>query len=206
MAPAINFDDWDGAATLFKGWAEQLKAAGIRAITGRVVGDDRSFDDAGPGAGWAWDDLDRSYATTVGALQFNENTAQIVVTPGPQAGARATVTFSSGIGRACRPQPRRDGSQGTGTAVSSERLPGNTMLNVRGSIPIGAAPVVRNVSVVVNPTLYFVNQLRTVLVSSGIEVRGAAADIGDIANAPSRDRATTIISYRSPPLSGSRPR
>jgi len=33
-----NLDDWDGIATnVFAGWAEQLKAAGIAAIDGRVI-------------------------------------------------------------------------------------------------------------------------------------------------------------------------
>src|SRR5439155_2754733 len=59
-------------------------------IEGRIIGDDNAFDDEGLGTGWAWDDLAASFATSVGALQFNQNTAQIVVTPGP-AGERPDV-------------------------------------------------------------------------------------------------------------------
>ena len=78
---------------MFQSWAEQLKQAGVRAIGGRIIGDDNAFDDNGLGTGWAWDDLADSYATGVGALQFNENTAQVVVTPGPAAGGPARLAL-----------------------------------------------------------------------------------------------------------------
>src|SRR5262249_8038995 len=77
-----TFDDWDGFATAhFAEWAGALKRRGIQKIDGRVIGDDDAFDDEGLGAGWAWDDLAASFATGVGALQFNQNTAQLVITP-----------------------------------------------------------------------------------------------------------------------------
>ena len=87
-----SIDNWDGAATrLFGTWAERLKAAGNRSVAGRIIGDDRAFADEAFGAGWAWDDLDRRYAAAVGALQFNENTAQLVVTPAAFANSPAMI-------------------------------------------------------------------------------------------------------------------
>ena len=62
-------------------WARELKARGISVVTGRVIGDDNRLPDVLLGAGWAWDDLDRSFATGVGALQFNQNTARLMVAP-----------------------------------------------------------------------------------------------------------------------------
>ena len=52
--------------------------AGITAIEGRVIGDDQAFDDDGVGPGWSWDYLEAGYAAPIGALQFNENTADLV--------------------------------------------------------------------------------------------------------------------------------
>src|ERR1051326_5054614 len=47
-----SLDDWDGNATrLFADWAAQLKAAGISAIDGRIVGDDNAFEDEMIGVG-----------------------------------------------------------------------------------------------------------------------------------------------------------
>src|SRR5262245_32341393 len=77
-----SFDDWDGTATArFAEWAAALKRLGIQRVDGRVIGDDNAFDDDGLGAGWAWDDLAASFATGVGAMQFNQNTAQLVILP-----------------------------------------------------------------------------------------------------------------------------
>jgi D-alanyl-D-alanine carboxypeptidase/D-alanyl-D-alanine-endopeptidase (penicillin-binding protein 4) len=196
-----SIDNWNGAASrLFKQWADELKAAGVHAITGRLIGDDNSFDDEALGAGWAWDDLDRSYATGVGALQFNENTAQITVRPGAAVGDRATITSAPPGADLVVRNLVTTGARDTPSTLTSERLPGSTMLAVRGSIALTARPLVRNVSVV-NPTLYFVNELRDALIGNGIEVRGAAVDIDDLVDPPSRDHGSTLLTYRSPPLS-----
>ena len=196
-----SIENWAGDATrLFREWAEEIKAAGIHTVTGRVVGDDNAFVDEGLGAGWAWDDLGRSYATSVGALQFNENTAQITIAPGPTAGADATITAappSAGliIRNLVKTTPR-----GTAAMVTTDRLPGSTTLQVRGSVALGTRPSVHNVSVV-NPTLYFLNELRAALIADGIDVRGPAADIDDLSNPPSRVGSLPLVSYHSPPLS-----
>ena len=196
-----SIENWAGDATrLFQQWADEIKAAGIHTVTGRIIGDDNAFDDEGLGAGWAWDDLDRSYATSVGALQFNENTAQITIAPGPTVGADAVITAAPPSAGLIVRNLVKTAPRGTLPTVTTERLPGGTTLQVRGSVALGTRPSVHNVSVV-NPTLYFVNELRGALIANGIDVRGAAVDIDDLANPPSRVRSTPLLIYRSPPLS-----
>jgi D-alanyl-D-alanine carboxypeptidase/D-alanyl-D-alanine-endopeptidase (penicillin-binding protein 4) len=68
-------------------------------------------------------------------------------------------------------------------------------------VPLGAAPVSRDVSVDNNPTQFFVNALRTTLIAHGIDVRGPAVDIDDIRDAPPPPYGAPFISHRSPPLS-----
>jgi len=196
-----SIDNWDGAATqLFHDWASQLETSGVRTIAGRIVGDDKAFEEEGFGAGWAWDDLDRSYATAVGALQFNENTAQLTVKPGSAPGDEAAVSAAPpGAGLIVR-NLVKTAVRGSPATLTTERRPGGTALEIRGTIAVGAAPIVRNVSVV-NPTLYFVNELRSALVADGIDVRGAAVDIGDLTGPPPRAQGPPLVAYRSPPLS-----
>jgi D-alanyl-D-alanine carboxypeptidase/D-alanyl-D-alanine-endopeptidase (penicillin-binding protein 4) len=79
------------------------------------------------------------------------------------------------------------------------RLPGSMRLELRGSIPLAAAPAALTVSVE-NPTLFFVSALRQGLIAHGIDVRGPAVDIDDVHDAPPRPR-TLIVTHRSPPLS-----
>ena len=196
-----SIDDWDGAATkLFREWAETLKARGIRTVTGRIVGDDNSFDDDGLGRGWAWDDLGASFATSIGALQYNENTAQVSISPGPGIGELANITIGPpGTSLAVRNLVITSGIDQPST-LAIRRPPGTVPLEIRGTIPITAGRQLRNVSVD-NPTLYFVNALRQALVANGIDVRGRAVDIDDLTDPPLRDRCTLLVSHRSPSLS-----
>jgi D-alanyl-D-alanine carboxypeptidase/D-alanyl-D-alanine-endopeptidase (penicillin-binding protein 4) len=73
------------------------------------------------------------------------------------------------------------------------------MLDARGSISLGSAAFVRNVSAA-NPTLYFVTRLREELVEAGIEVSGPAVDIDDIADPPPPGAGQLLVSHRSPAL------
>jgi D-alanyl-D-alanine carboxypeptidase/D-alanyl-D-alanine-endopeptidase (penicillin-binding protein 4) len=194
-------DDWDGAATeLFRAWAERLKAAGIHTIGGRLIGDDNAFDDEPWGAGWAWDDLSASYAAAVGALQFNQNSARILVTAGPAAPAAPDVVVVPAASGLIVRNRLTTSDSGTPLVLAARRLPGAAALEIRGSIPAGAAPFFHNVSVE-NPTLYFLTRLRQVLVDNGIDVRGEAVDIDDLADVPPRSEHPPLLVHRSVPLS-----
>ena len=52
-----------------------------------------------------------------------------------------------------------------------------------------------------NPTIYFVSELRKVLIANGIEVRGPAVDIDDLPDAPASADQLPLLVHRSPPLS-----
>jgi D-alanyl-D-alanine carboxypeptidase/D-alanyl-D-alanine-endopeptidase (penicillin-binding protein 4) len=197
-----TIENWAGDATrLFREWADQIKAAGIHAVTGRLVGDDRAFAGEGLGSGWAWDDLDRSYATSVGALQFNENTAQIRITPGTAVGADAAVSAEPPSAGLIVRSLVKTAARTAPAAITTERAPSGATLVVRGTVPVGARALVRNVSVV-NPTLYFVNELRQALIADGVDIRGPGVGIGDLTDTPvSLRKPAAIVVHRSPPLS-----
>lgn len=197
----------DNAGALFDEWADRLKKAGIRSVVGRVIGDDKAFEDEGLGFGWSWDDLQEDYAAAVSALQFNENAVGVSIAPGPAAGDSAaiaivpagsgleivnnaiTVSGDSRITVSGAPEP----------TLKAHRLPGSMRLEITGPIPAGHAPVTLRVSVD-NPTLFFVSALRAALIARGIDVRGSAVDIHDIVDAPQRPPAP-IATRTSPPLS-----
>jgi D-alanyl-D-alanine carboxypeptidase/D-alanyl-D-alanine-endopeptidase (penicillin-binding protein 4) len=195
----------DGApAPVFDEWADQLTARGIRAIRGRIIGDDDLFDDDELGFGWSWDDLFDDYAAGVSALQFNENAVRLTVAPGAHPGDPASVdVWPAGSGLAID-NKLKTGSAGTSTSIAAQRLAGSSRLTLRGSIPAGAAAVTRFVSVD-NPTLFTVSALREALIAHGIDVRGPAVDVDDIVDevkaAPLASDAVPLITYRSPPLS-----
>lgn len=196
-----SIDDWDGAAsTLFASWADRLKAAGVRTIGGRLVGDDNQFDDEGLGPGWAWDDLGASYATGAGALQFNQNTARARIAPGAAAGLPAAIEISPPSGGLTVRNRVMTATAGTTPAVELRRSPGSGVVELRGVVSEGSAPFFQNLSVD-NPTLFFVTALRDALVANGIEVRGPAVDIDLIPDPPRREDGVPLVTHRSMPLS-----
>lgn len=199
--PSINSRGGASAVRVFEGWADQLAAAGIRRIEGRVVADTRLFGQEGLGAGWAWDYLAYGYAAPFSALQINENLAELVIRPGGQAGAPAGVEV----------RPAESGllvdnqvmtSVGGEAALELRRLPGSDRLVVAGTIPAGLREVSRTTSVN-EPSRYFVRMLRATLLAKGIAVTGDAVDptaSGEPMPAPS-PAAALVVSHQSAPLS-----
>jgi D-alanyl-D-alanine carboxypeptidase/D-alanyl-D-alanine-endopeptidase (penicillin-binding protein 4) len=186
------------ADQLFGDWADRLKASGIRAIDGRLIGDDDAFEDNALGFGWSWDDLPEDYAAGVSALQFNENAVGITVAPGPTPGDSAgiaVVPAGSGLEVV---SSVTTASSDTEISIRTERLPGSMRLKIAGAIPAGHAAAALTVSVD-NPTLFFVNMLRQGLIARGIDVTGPAVDIDDVGDAPARP-AHPIASHESAPL------
>jgi D-alanyl-D-alanine carboxypeptidase/D-alanyl-D-alanine-endopeptidase (penicillin-binding protein 4) len=191
----------DGSADrLFGEWADRLKQLGVRSIDGRIVGDDDAFDDEELGFGWSWDDLAEDYAAGVGALQFNENAIRVTVSPGPKAGDPAALAVDPPESGIVVSNAVHTAAPGTAANLSARRLPGQRTLVVGGTIAAGAAtPAVLTMSVD-NPTLFFVRALRLALIARGIDVRGPAVDIDDVAPLDERG-ATAIAMHRSAPLS-----
>jgi D-alanyl-D-alanine carboxypeptidase/D-alanyl-D-alanine-endopeptidase (penicillin-binding protein 4) len=190
----------DGIADrLFADWAERLSRLGIRAIGGRIVGDDNAFDDEELGFGWSWDDLADDYAAGVSALQYNENAVRISIAPGPAAGDSAATTADPAASGVEVVNLVRTGPAGGAPTVHARRLPGRERLELTGSISLGSAPAILTVSVD-NPTLFFVRAFRRALIADGIDVRGAAVDT-DAIDDPPRAPLTAIASSRSAALS-----
>jgi len=181
-------------------WVAGLKAAGIRRIDGRIIGDDDGVEEPRPQLAWAWDDLGYTTGALFGALNLAENRTTITVAPGPSAGAPATLTVDPRLAFRAVSNRVATGAAGSAQLLWPEQRPGDPSLTVAGSIPAAASPAVLAIAVG-NPTLWFANVLKSRLVRDGIEVTGEAVDIDDVMPTPARDLATMIYTHRSRPLS-----
>jgi D-alanyl-D-alanine carboxypeptidase/D-alanyl-D-alanine-endopeptidase (penicillin-binding protein 4) len=196
--PSIVAQDL-GPAALFGEWASALRAAGIRRVDGRILGDDHAFDDEGLGAGWAWDYLIAAYAAPSGALSYNENVVVARIAPGGAAGEPGRVELAppgSGLEIVNEVQT---GPTGSPVSLELGRLPGSSRLTLRGRIPAGR-DVVSRTTTVAHPTRFFVEGLRLALTERGIAVSGGAWDLDDVEVAPAAPRQT-IARRQSLPLS-----
>lgn len=196
--PSIASHDF-GASPLFREWARVLRNAGIMRVTGRIIGDDNAFDDEMLGAGWAWDYLAYGYAAPVSALQYGENVAVLRIRPGAREGDPVTV-LASPPGHGLDIQSTlRTGAAGTNASINLARLPGQTAVQISGSVPAGGSQIIRTTSVD-NPTLFFVRGFREALTGEGIRVDGAGADIDDLEGYSPAPRPRLIATHGSAPL------
>ena len=177
-------------------WVDALKAAGIRRIEGRIIGDDDLVDEPRPQLAWAWDDLGYTTGALFGALNLAENRMIVTIEPGAAAGGPSIARIDSRF--AFRPVTNRvmTGPAGSQQLVWPEQRPGDTSLTIAGSIPVTAPPATLVVAVG-NPTLWFVSALKSRLLRDGIDVSSDAVDIDDVVPPPSRDTATVIYSHHS---------
>jgi D-alanyl-D-alanine carboxypeptidase/D-alanyl-D-alanine-endopeptidase (penicillin-binding protein 4) len=197
--PTINGRGGRAPAVLAE-WTAALRTLGVSRIEGRIVGDDQAFDDEGIGQGWAWDYLQFGYAAPVGALEFNEDMAALIVRPGAEPGETAQATLAPGAGLRVTSRVRTVAA-GAPADIAYRRRLDEPVLEVTGTIAAGAPAEERNVAVV-NPTIFFAQSVTDGLIERGIEITGDAVDIDDIAaelaSPPVARRV--LASTASPPL------
>ncbi|MEF8796494.1 MAG: D-alanyl-D-alanine carboxypeptidase/D-alanyl-D-alanine-endopeptidase [Salinivenus sp.] len=186
---------------VFRRWADSLRARGITRIDGNIVGDDSRLDETPLGHGWSWSDIPFSYAAEIGGLVFNENTVDLQA-EGREVGQPARLSWDpfrtdyvTVVNRSKTVPYRKEEDE------EYERRMGTNTIHVKSRIhPNGRDTESLTVS---NPTLYFVDTLREVLLQEGISIDGRAADLDETALNVRYDSPAVrrVASYTSPPLS-----
>jgi D-alanyl-D-alanine carboxypeptidase/D-alanyl-D-alanine-endopeptidase (penicillin-binding protein 4) len=196
--PTINTRDGVGTS-VFSGWVTALRGAGVKSIEGRIIGDDQAFDDEGLGDGWSWDYLQYGYAAPVGALQYNENIAELTVAPSASAGEPAIVKLASGSGFTVL-NKAVTGPPDSAQTIDYKRHLDTPVLEVTGTIPAGGKELTRGVAVL-NPTMFFAQAFKDALIAQGISVSGEATDLDVVAAEVGMQGERWTIAYAtSPPL------
>ena len=186
------------AGDSLKVWVDALKAAGVRRIEGRVIGDDDDLDEPRPGAAWSWEDLGYTSGALFGALNATENRMTVTIAPGAGEGQSASLSVEDFAQD--RPLVNRAvTSTTTAPFVWPEQRLGEDALTITGSVRPGDPPIRLSISTG-NPTQWFASLFRDRLIRGGVEVTGRAADIDDVQPKPNRAAATLLYTHRSQPL------
>ncbi len=148
-----------------------IKGAGIRSITGDLVGDVSAYDSIQWGSGWMWDDEPSTDAAFITPLTINENSIDVVVVPGRKTGDPVRVTTD----------PPGDYLEIENEAVTSgdtllpdftiDRQKGANVVSVKGHLTPGHGELRYSFSIR-RPELYFLKLFRASLARQGIEVKG----------------------------------
>lgn len=154
-------------------FASAAASHGIRAIEGRILGDDSRYPWEPYPDGWSIDDAIWDYGAPVSALTFNDNSVTLTVRPASETGGAAALSFTPAL-EPFATANRVVTAAGAGSEIEIERLPHSGVLRVTGHIgtrePALAVPLA-----VDEPALYAARALRDALTRAGISVRGEPA-------------------------------
>lgn len=150
---------------VFHGWAEKLKASGVKQIPGNIVIDDSIFDRQFTHPNWPPEQFEAWYEAPVGGLNFNANCVDVSIKP-TQAGKPAHVSVIPSGAAVKIVNQTNTGKKHTARVSRSK---GGDTLTVGGSVARSdrLGPVT-----VRDPGLHFGQVLRSVLVAQGIRVGG----------------------------------
>lgn len=190
----------EDATAVFRAWADSLRAAGIRHVTGNIIGDDDVFTDTPLGHGWSWDDTPYYYAAEIGGLVFHENTIDLTIEPRSVSmpGRVRWEPFNTDYvtivnqTRTIAASKKKD--------EDYERQLGTNVIHLRTELPQGRTE--EESLTVTNPTLFFTHVLRQVFEQQGITVDGRAVDIDDLRKKPdyASGALRPVARYTSIPL------
>jgi len=172
----------------------ELKKAGVKRVTGRVLGDDTRFDDVRLGWGWNWDDEPYYYSAQLSALSLNESVVGVCVKPG-NLGDRPKIVLDPPTSYMSIRNDATTGPAKSDKTISIDRLRGRNIIRVSGSVPVDyRSDQPEELITVEEPAVFAATVLKEMLVRDGIWVAGEAAR----GQAPAG--AVQIASHTSPPL------
>jgi serine-type D-Ala-D-Ala carboxypeptidase/endopeptidase (penicillin-binding protein 4) len=163
-----------------KSLAEQVKAAGVRRVTGAVVGDGGFFDNDKYNDHWDARDYNNAYAAQISGLTLSPSSALRVGTlnltykPGSKAGRKAVLALVPALagGYVKLVNKVTTKKAGSGAAVSIRRSNGNT-ITVSGRVALKRATATKVITIS-NPTGYTAHVFTRMLRAVGVAVDGAA--------------------------------
>jgi serine-type D-Ala-D-Ala carboxypeptidase/endopeptidase (penicillin-binding protein 4) len=169
--PELSADSGSGRPTAaFEEMADQLRAAGVRRIEGRLIGHEGAFSGDARGSDWTWEDLVWSYGAEVSALSFDDNQVELRLAPGERPGDPAVldlVPVTPLVTVACEVATV---PAGVAEDLRLDREPGTNHVHLSGRLPIGGGWSGR--IAVRDPARFAALALAAVLEAKGISISG----------------------------------
>jgi D-alanyl-D-alanine carboxypeptidase/D-alanyl-D-alanine-endopeptidase (penicillin-binding protein 4) len=150
--------------------ADQIKAAGIKTVTGNLIGDDSFFAGDLLGPGWEWDDAQFYYGAEVSALTVNDNSVEFTVTPATRSGAPPSIKVQPQTAYLKIVNNARTVADGQTRIGVFRPLDSNTV-EFFGTIPRGASDFKVDIAAH-DPAKFAAELLKEALARRGVRVRG----------------------------------
>lgn len=186
-----NGDYYKGVDAL----VDELVKAGVKKITGSLVGDVSYFAGNEIPETWEWDDLQWYYGAGISALPINDNAVDVKVAP-TRSGQPCNVQILPvvsifTINNTCT-------TGGSSSTLSIKRRLDRNILDVSGQMPAGGSAWQGSIAVT-QPVDVFLSLLKERLTARGISVGGDTRVLPASVTAPTTQ--TLVATLFSPPLS-----
>jgi D-alanyl-D-alanine carboxypeptidase/D-alanyl-D-alanine-endopeptidase (penicillin-binding protein 4) len=156
-------------------WVQAVRAAGIRRIRGRLIGDGLLWGEPEAPGAWAWDDLGNHFAPSLDALIFDENRFYSHFRTPLAAGAPAELLGTEpDLPHAEIRHRVRSGAPGSGDQAYAYSIPGGSAVLWKGQLPPGRKRFTVK-GAWPDPSLAAATRLEQALEKAGIAVDGEAA-------------------------------
>jgi serine-type D-Ala-D-Ala carboxypeptidase/endopeptidase (penicillin-binding protein 4) len=178
LSPRFDTDDPDrynklkpaDTITAVERMADQIKAAGIKTVTGNLIGDDSFFAGDLLGPGWEWEDAQFYYGAEVSALTVNDNSVTITVTPATRAGKPPSIKIqpqTAYVKIVNNAETVADGQ----TRIGVHRPLDSNTVEFFGSVPRGASEFKVDIAIH-DPARFAAELLKEALARRSVRVRG----------------------------------
>ena len=154
-------------------FADQIAAAGVKRITGDIIGDDTVFPWEPYPESWSIDDAVWGYGAPVSGFTVNDNQVLVTTHPGRTAADKPTVEWPNGIPAWYQLDtaglvtgPRKSPSH-----IEFERDLGSRVLRISGSIAAGSEPDAEQIAIA-DPSEFAAFAFKQLLEARGIKVDG----------------------------------
>ena len=187
-----------GAAEPLAALAQQLRARGLREVTGDLVVDTSRFPGRPHPTDRGFADLPYEYGTPTASLAVDDATVTVRVAPGAVVGGPARVTAPAGVDVLNHTVTVGRERGGAGTL---DFIPvwGTDTLLLRGEYPINEPPFVVSASDPA-PALRAARRLRDVLGNVGVTIAGGVRFRRRVAAEVNQGQMTVLAEFRSAPL------
>jgi D-alanyl-D-alanine carboxypeptidase/D-alanyl-D-alanine-endopeptidase (penicillin-binding protein 4) len=179
----------------FEALADQLAAAGVKRIEGRLLGHEGLFMGERRGDNWTWDDLVWCYGAEASALSFNDNCVDLTVSPGERVGDPVVVDAMPTSSYYRLLSTATTSAAGAKQDLVLARDAGSNLIRLSGALALGATPEELEVAVE-DPARYAATVFAEVLGARGIRVAGGVATTSD----PLPAEARVLASLDSKPM------
>jgi serine-type D-Ala-D-Ala carboxypeptidase/endopeptidase (penicillin-binding protein 4) len=151
--------------------ADDAIAKGLKEIDGDLVADDSYYPYDPYPPGWSVGDLFFSFGAPVSAIAFNDNSISVDVSPGVRAGDPAAIVVEPAAAIDAFGHQLTTGAADGKPEFGVTRQPGPQFLLLRGSIPLGHAPVKLDLAMP-DPAETTALTLKQIFESRGVRVTG----------------------------------